>query len=902
MLLFVFLNEARSIYVDFLWFDSVGFEGNFRRVISAQIVLFVIGTLVTALVLGFNIWLARRLAPEGIEESFIEDIDPVAIRRVVTVVLAALTIFLAIVFGAVAAGSWETILTWWYAVDFGVEEPAFDQDISFYLFRLPAYHFLQGWVLSLLVVSTLGAGAVYGLTFSLQRFELNLTRGMRIHVSALGGLILLLIAVGTWLSVFDLATSPGGIVTGATFADINARLPARYLLVALGAFAGLATIANGVLNGGWRVPTFAVGLWVIVGIVGGLIYPSFVQSFQVDPNELEKEEKFIARNIEGTRRAWGLDQIFETTFPAEPAVTEAEIAANQLTIDSVRLLDARPTRDTFNQIQSIRPLYQFEDVDVDRYLINGVPEQVMLAPRELDLRRATQTGGSGWTQRRLQFTHGFGAVVAPVNEITPEGLPVLLTRDIPPVGEDIPITENGSRIYFGELTDHYIVVKTKEPEFDYPTGETTVETLYEPDRGIRLSNFIRRLALAWELGDRNLLISGQLSSDSRLLMNRSLDHRIEKVAPFLDLDADPYIVVVDGELLWIQDAYTTSGNFPYSQHAGAINYIRNSVKVVVDAQTGDMTFYLIDEEDPIAATWAKIFPDLFTPFDEMPQVIREHLRYPEDLFQLQAQQYLRYHIRDPRTFFIGEDLWAIPTEKFRQQEQPLEPYYVIMKLPGEETEEFSLIMPFTPRNKQNTIAWMAARSDGENLGGLRAYRFPTDDLVFGPAQIEARIDQDPGISAQFSLWDTGGSEVIRGNLLMIPIGESFLFIEPIYLQAENSRIPELKRVVVANGNNIALEPTFQSALDVVFGRRASSLPGSSTIVNPPPATGGGDDGDGGQTPSGDGGQTPSGDGGQAPSGDFGELLRDAQEAADATQRELDRLRDILEQIGNSQGE
>ena len=438
------------------------------------------------------------------------------------------------------------------------------------------------------------------------------------------------------------------------------------------------------------------------------------------------------------------------------------------------------------------------------------------------------------------------------------------------------------------------VVKTNEPEFDYPTGDTTVETTYEPDRGIRLSNILRRFALAWDLGDRNLLISGQLSSDSRVLMNRSLDDRIHKVAPFLELDADPYLVVIDGGLIWIQDAYTTSGDFPYSQHLGTINYIRNSVKVVVDAETGDMTFYVVDPDDPVAATWAKIFPDLFTSADEMDDLhpgVREHLRYPEDLFQLQAQQYLRYHIEEPRTFFIGEDLWAIPTEKFRQQEQPLEPYYVIMKLPGESSEEFSLIMPFTPRNKQNTIAWLAARSDGEHLGGLRAYRFPTDDLVFGPAQIEARIDQDPGISAQFSLWDTGGSEVIRGNLLMIPIGESFLFIEPIYLQAENSRIPELKRVVVANGNNIALETTFQRSLDVVFGRRASSLPGSDeAFTNPPPAatptpSAGGDD-----------------DGGVTPSGDLGELLRQAQGAADATQRELDRLRAILQQIEDSQDE
>ena len=888
MLLFVAASVAKSIYVDFLWFESVDFEGNFRRVLAARTLLFAVGAAITTVVLGFNIWLARRLAPVGVEESFIEDVDPEAIRRIVTVVLIAMTLFLAIIFGAVAAGSWETILTWWNAVDFGVQDPAFDRDISFYLFDLLAFHFMQGWLLSLLVVSTLGAGSVYALSFSLQRFELNLPRGMRIHASVLVGLILLVIALGTWLSTFDLAISPTGIVTGATFADINARLPARYALVALGAFAGLATIASALINGGWRVPAFSIGLWVVAGIVGGFIYPSFVQSFQVDPNEIEKEQSFIARNIEFTRLAWGLSEIPVTTFPAEPAVTEDEIAANDATLSNIRLLDARPTRDTFNQIQSIRPLYLFEDVDIDRYLIDGVPRQVMLAPRELDLRRATQTGGSGWTQQRLQFTHGYGAVVAPVNEITPEGLPLLFTRDIPPVGDEVPITEDGARIYFGELTNHYIVVKTKEKEFDYPAGEGTVETVYEPDRGIHLSSFLRRFALAWQLGDRNLLISGRITSDSTLLMNRSLESRISKVAPFLELDDDPYVVVMDGGLIWIQDAYTTSADFPYSQHLGAINYIRNSVKVVVDAETGDMTFYLIDPDDPVAATWEKIFPDLFTADAEMETKhpgLRAHLRYPEDMFQLQAQQYLRYHITDARVFFLGEDLWNIPTEKFRQQEQPLEPYYVIMKLPGEDTEEFSLIMPFTPRNKQNTIAWLAGRSDGDFLGTLRAYRFPTDDLVFGPAQIEARVDQDPGISAQLTLWEGSGSEVIRGNLLMIPIGDSFLFVEPVYLQAESSRIPELKRVVVANGNNIAMEPTFQRSLDVVFGRRASSLPGSSGIVAPPIAT----------TPP-----PNSGGDGSVPAGDLDALLRQARDASQAAQDELDRLREILNQIGDLQ--
>jgi uncharacterized membrane protein (UPF0182 family) len=657
----------------------------------------------------------------------------------------------------------------------------------------------------------------------------------------------------------------------------------RWGLTIIAALAGVTVIANAFLFKGYRLPIFVIGLWAITGLVGGAIYPSIVQRTVVQPNELEKERRFIARNIEWTRRAYGLEQIVETNFPAEPATTYEEIEANPATISNIRLLDARPLRDTFNQLQSLRPFYFFNDVDVDRYMIDGAPRQVMISARELDIRRVQNPN---WTQRRLQLTHGFGAVIAPVNKVTPEGQPELLTKDIPPVGDTIPISPDTAQIYFGELTSQYVIVKTSEDEFDYPVGESFAPTTYQPDRGIRLSNILRRFALAWDLGDTNLLISGRIGSGSRLLMNRSLRDRIGEVAPFLTLDADPYLVVENASLMWIQDAYTTSDAFPYSQPSGSINYIRNSVKITVDAITGDMVFYLVDEDDPIVRTWAKIFPDLFTPFDEMPASIRSHLRYPEDLFRLQSERYLKYHITNPDVFFIGEDIWNIPTEKFRQQEQPVEPYYVIMTLPGEEREEFVLILPFTPRNKQNTIAWLAGRSDGQFLGALRAYRFPTDTLVFGPAQIEALIDQDTGISQQLTLWDQSGSEVIRGNLLMIPIGESFIYVEPIYLQAETGRFPELKRVVVANGNKIAMEPTFQASLDVVFGRRASTLPGAGQFTSGP-------------TPAAS--PTPA-PGAAAPTGELGDLLNQATDAADAAQREINRLRDILDAIRQQQGQ
>jgi uncharacterized protein len=564
-------------------------------------------------------------------------------------------------------------------------------------------------------------------------------------------------------------------------------------------------------------------------------------------------------------------------------------------MDNIRILDPVPLRDTFNQIQAIRPFYAFADIDVGRYTIDGEVQQTMTAVRELDLSRVQDRN---WTRERLQLTHGFGAVVSPVNRVGPEGLPDLITRDIPPVSADIPLTVEGSRIYFGELTRHYVIGNSREPEFDYPLPQGNAEVFYPYDRGIPINSILRRAILAWEMGDQNILISGQISGDSRLLMHRQIQERVAKVAPFLRLDSDPFAIVVDGSLMWMQPAYTVASNFPYSQPSGAVNYIRHSVTVTINAQTGDMRFYLIDPDDPIAATWAKIFPELFLDQSEMSDEIASHMRYPLDMFRVQSRQYLRYHITNPDVFFIGEDVWNIPTERFGTEEQPVEPYYVIMKLPrGDETDaildeaEFVLIMPFTPRNRQNTVAWLAGRSDGEHFGQLRAYRFPTEALVFGPAQIEARIDQNPIISQQISLWSQSGSSVLRGNLIMIPIGTSFLYVEPIYLQAETSRLPELVRVVVANGNRIAMEPTLERGLDVLAGRRAPTQPGEledTRFVTP-------------TTPADPTQPTPPTDPAipatpVIPLGTIEQLLLQADQAAEATQDELDRLRAVLEAL------
>ena len=905
---FLLLDTLKSIYVEVLWFTSVGFGSIYRTVVVWQVSLFVVGALVTVAAVGGNIWLARRLAPQGIDESFLDEVDPEAIRKLATIVLVAGTIFLALILGASAASGWKTLAAWQHATLFSRGDPQFGRDISFYLFTLPAWHGVRAWLLGVSVVSLLGAGAVYALTLSLQRFELNITRPMRIHLSLLAAVLLLLIASGHYLATFDLVTDGSGIVYGAMYTDVHARLPVRYLLVALGLFAAAATAVNPFMSErGYRAPAFALGLWVFAGIVGGLLYPSTVQRFAVEPNERQKEEMFIGRNIDATRFAFGLDQVEETQYPANQAVTPKEFEENPETIRNIRLLDPIPLLDTFNQIQAIRQFYTFRDVDVDRYTLSGRTRQVMIAARELDVTRAQDRN---WTRERLQLTHGFGAVVSPVNEVREEGLPVLLTSDIPPKSDVLPITPDGARIYFGELTNHYVVGRSSEPEFDYPLGEGNAETSYLPDRGIRLNSLVKRIALAWDLGDQNLLISERITSDSRLLMRRNITARVARVAPWLRLDSDPYAVTLDGELMWLMSAYTTATRFPYSQpRDGGVNYIRNSVTVTVDAQTGDMRFYLQDPNDPIAATWSKVFPGLLRPLSEMSPGLREHLRYPLDMFKMQSQTYLRYHITDPNVLFIGEDAWNIPTERFRDQEQQVEPYYVVMSLPRQDgtpegKPEFVLIMPFTPRQRQNTAAWLAGRSDGDFYGGLRGYRFPTETLVFGPAQIEARIDQNPGISAQLTLWNQSGSQVIRGNLLMIPVGSSFLFVEPIYLQAENSRLPELVRVVVANGNSIAMEKTLTEAIEVVLGKRQSSLPGATQQpgqTQPGQTQPGGAQATPVPAPAPQPGVTATPLPRAIPTGDLQRLLEEAQRSQQVTQAEIDRLKQILDAIQRQLG-
>ncbi|MEX2572560.1 MAG: UPF0182 family protein, partial [Gemmatimonadota bacterium] len=887
-------NVLKSIYVDFLWFQSVGFEAVYRTRLTAQVFLFLAGAVVAAVVIGGNIVLARRFAPKGHEKSFIANVHPIVIRRTAEALLATIAVLMAVSLGSAAAGSWQTVLSWMNRVPFGQVDPQFGRDIAFFIFDLPAYRFFQAWLIGLVFVSLLASGAIYGLSYSLQQFRSHITRSMHTHLSILGGLCVLLIAVSSYLGIFDLVTNPGGIAYGGMYADINARLPVRYILVATAAFTGLAIIANGLFRPGeFRLPLAAFGLWVVAGIGGG-VFSQAIQSLRVEPNELQLEAPYLERHIAATRQAWGLDRIDAVSHPANPIVTPAELDRNPATLDNIRLLDPEPLNPTLNELQALRPLYRFADIDISRYPLGaegeGSPEadqQVLISARELDL---TRVGDRNWTRDRLQLTHGFGAIATPVTEVEEEGLPRLTLRDIPPTAEHsrLELTESGSRIYFGELTGHYVVVNSQEPEFDYPDpvqAGRDIRTYYEHDRGIELSSLFRRLMLAWELGDLNLLISGQVQANSRILMDRQIQQRVRKIAPFLVLDSDPYVFNVDGTLKWMQPAYTVANGYPYSQPAGGdVNYIRNSIQIVTDAGTGDIDFYLTGSEDPVVQTFARIFPELFTPTQDMPDAARQQLRYPPDLFRVQAQHYQRYHVTDPEVFFLGEDFWEIPIQRGGATAQPMDPYYVTMRLPDEEEVEFVLILPFTPRDRENTVAWLAGRSDGEHFGSLRNFRFPSGVLVFGPSQIESRIEQNALISQQLTLWDTAGSEVFRSTLMMVPIGDSFLYVQPVYLQAAGGRMPELRRVIVANGNAVAMEETFEEALAVVTGQRAPTSPEELLITDGVPPGGVQSD-----IP------VPAEISGPPGTGLPG-LIQQARESSDATQAELNRLRDLLDRI------
>ncbi len=826
LLLWIGGSIAANIYVDWRWFDNLGYLSVFTTILTTRIALFVLGALIFAAVFGANVYLAERYSPKGISPEAALNIPLEALtwaRRLVVIGLIVAGVLLSIVFGAAASGYWETALRFTNAEMFNLTDPLYNRDVSAYLFDLPFYRFLQGWALGVVIVNALFAVGIYAINFALGGFQFSLTPTLRAHLSGLGVIFFLLLAIGYWLSLQELLYSARGAAYGAAYTDVVIRQPALRLLIVISIVVAILLAANSFLR--WQsLPLAAIGIWFLALTVGTGLLPAAVQRFQVQPNEFEREQTYIERSIEMTREGFALNRIEEQPYDSSPeSITHEIVDANPGTFENIRLWDHRPLRDVYNQIQFFRLQYSFLDIDIDRYTIDGDYRQVMVGTREL-VQSQLDPQAQTWVNERLQYTHGYGAAMSPVTEFTQDGLPEFFLQDIPPE----PVTGaphvDVPQVYFGEATDDWVIVRSTTPEFDHPTDAGPVYQSYEGN-GVSISGLLSRVLFAWRFTDLNILITGAITNESQILYYRDIQERVSQLAPFLALDSDPYIVVADGKLYWVQDAYTISDRFPYSEPApNGFNYIRNSVKAVIDAYDGSVDLYIADESDGIIRTYQSVFPDLFKPMSEMPEALRSHLRYPEDFFTIQADKYLKFHMTDPQVFYNQEDLWNFPLELFfSDQAQVMEPYYLIMGLPGEEQEEFVLIMPFTPDGKPNLVGWLAARNDGENYGSLIAYTFPKERQIDGPQQVEARITTNPEISQQFTLWDQAGSNVLRGNLLVIPVGDNIIYAEPIYLKAEDIDYPQLTRVVlVQQGEEPVMLPSLSQSLNNLLAREGGT--------------------------------------------------------------------------------
>jgi uncharacterized protein len=845
VLFFLLLSVLRGIYTDWLWFTQLELRPVFTTILFTRIWLFIAGFIVMGALTATSFWFSFKYSWGPVQLP----LPPQAVGWLRNLLIAAMIIvggIISIVFASVLSGRWESFLKLMNSVPFGITDPVFEKDISFYVFTMPALHVIQGWLMGAAIVLAVFSFAIYFLVYSIRGANPEPTAQQRNHLAILGAAFMLTVAAAHYLDRYETLFSTSGTVTGATYTDLNARMNALWLLAIVALVSGvmmLVTMRVQNLQQAFRWLLVAAGLWAVTGILAGIVWPALVQRLVVNPSELERETPYIERSIAWTRLGFDLDRAEERPYVVRKELLASDISANPETVNNIRLWDPRPLLDVYNQIQHLRLYYNFQDVDVDRYEIDGETRQVLLGTREL-FPEGLDPSAQNWVNRTLVYTHGYGVVMSPATEFDSSGQPILFIKDVPPTGK---IDVDQPRIYYGENTLDFIITNSKEQEFDRPASSDEDNRPvfidgYDGEGGVVLSSFFRRLAYAWEFGDLNVLISGQITDESRALYHRAIRERVATVAPFLRLDRDPYMVVDDGKLFWIQDAYTVTDRFPYSKRLDDrdFNYIRNSVKVVVDAFNGSMTFYTFERQrpDPIISMYRQVFPDLFTPEEEMPPGLRDHIRYPETMLRAQANTYLQYHMTDPREFFLKEDQWAVPDEVVLEgQSQPVQPYYVIMKLPGEEEAEFVLILPFTPQDKPNLVAWMAARSDGEHYGDILVYNFPKDRLFNGPSQIEARIDNDPLISEQFTLWGQSGSIVIRGNLLVIPIGETLLYAEPIYLQAETLQFPELKRVILVTADAVVMEPSLDEAVSSLLGKRTTTRPtdpGSSVPGGIPP--------------------------------------------------------------------
>ncbi len=836
------LAQGVPLYTDWLWYQEVGLASVFLTTWKFR--------LGAGLLCGgglFALLYANlRLAARGTAGDVLLELDDqfglpnrLVIEPQFRRLLLPATLFAGVLAALQGGNEWETFLRWANAGPFGTRDPLFGKDIGIYVFTLPALEFVYHYLMVALGLTLAGTAFTYVLYRGIQITPRGpvATGRARAHLLLLGAALFAVYGAGLWtVRTAGLLFSEGGVVFGPKYADVHAVRP---VLQGLAVVSGLCAIACLIqLRGrGFRLVLAGLGILVAGSVVGLGLYPSLLQRFTVVPNEIAKEREYILNNIAATRQAYGLDKIVEKEFPALETLTAEDLRRNDATIKNIRLWDRAPLLTTYAQLQEIRPYYRFVDVDNDRYTISGGYRQVMLSARELSYRDLP--GERTWINNHLIYTHGLGLVLGPVNQVTSEGLPEFFIKDIPPVGT-LPVPIRRPEIYYGELGNEYVIVKTRRPELDYPSGDKNVYTSYEGTGGVLLGSYPRRLLFAARFGaailpEINILLNTDITSESRIMYYRQVDERVRQAAPFLEFERDPYLVVShDGRLFWMVDAYTTSDRYPYSTPLDisrsvraprrSVNYIRNSVKAVVDAYNGGVSLYVSEPTDPVILAYQRAFPGALKPLDQMPADLRAHIRYPVGMFAFQARMYVTYHMQDPQVFYNKEDLWTIPrgTEETRGGGQAeMEPYYTIMRVPGEKDEEFILLLPFNPKSKDNMSAWLAARSDGPHYGKLIVFLFPKAKLIYGPRQIEARIEQDPTISQQLTLWRQGGSQVIRGSLLAIPVEQSLLYVSPLYLAAEKGSLPELKRVIVAFGNQIAMEETLDRSLQVVFGTRGA---------------------------------------------------------------------------------
>jgi uncharacterized protein len=832
------LSSLVDLYVDWLFFVETGYTGVFTKTLVTEIVS---GSLVALLFLGFaaaNLLIANRMVFSPQSQYRLGGaplpIPPGALKKVRLLVTGAILVFLTVLMGKWGASLWSEILLFGNAIAVGVRDPVFGKDIGFYLFQYSLLESLKQGIDFSLILAAILTGFTYFTCGGIHLTQRQILIDPRVsrHIGVLIGLLIVNMGFGFYLDSLRMLYSEHGVIYGASYTDVHARLLSYRILTALAPLAGIGMIV-GIYRKSMKWAILPLGVAFAVYFLGVAIYPAALQKFKVAPNELLLETPFIENNIRLTRLGYDLDRIQEIPFDVAYNLTGRDIDRNDATIRNIRLWDHAPLLRTYSQLQQIRTYYRFQDVDNDRYTVNGKYLQVMLSPRELSY---ADLPSKTWINERLIFTHGNGLTLGPVSRISREGLPEFFIKDIPPVSStDLKITR--PEIYYGEMSNDYVIVKTRIPEFSYPTPEGNIYTSYAGDGGMAVGSLARRLLFSLKFQTEKILFSSDITGESKILIYRNVRDRIRKIAPFLLFDADPYLVIDDkGHLVWMVDGYTVSSRMPYSKPAPRgnplarnVNYVRNAVKATVDAYNGNVLFYVSDPGDSIIRVYKSIFPELFRSLEDMPADLKRHIRYPQSLLQLQASLYSAYHMTDPKVFYNKEDLWEMPVF----EDKLMQPYYTIMKLPNEKKEEYILLLPYTPAKRDNLAAWLAARCDAPDYGKLLVYTFPRDRLIFGPKQVDARINQDSYISQQLTLWNQRGSRVIRGSLLVIPIERSLLYVQPLYLAASDAvGLPELRRVIVAYENEVVMEENLDAALQRLFGARRAAVAAASGKAAP----------------------------------------------------------------------